>query len=129
MLCSNSKDKLFATDSAVGLIDFQTLTAKTTGVYTITGGEGKFKGATGKLDFSEIGTFSLDPNTPFKGKTSVTGSFQVDAVPEPKSDMALLALGLFGVSVQLRRCSLRAKRRILADSFVDCPTGNLQDWR
>ncbi|WP_341529582.1 hypothetical protein WKK05_09870 [Nostoc sp. UHCC 0302] len=118
-------DKLFASDSAVGLIDFQTLTATTTGVYTITGGEGKFKGASGKLDFSEIGKLSLDPNTPFQGKASVTGSFQVNAVPEPKYDAALLALGVLGVGTQLRRRSLRAKRRILTDSFVDFPTNSL----
>lgn len=120
-------DKLFATDSAVGLINFQTFTAKTTGVYTITGGDGKFKGAIGKLDFSEIGTLSLDPNTPFKGKASVIGSFQVYTVPEPKYEAALLLLSVFGVRVQLRRHSLRAKHRILADSYVSFSTGNLQD--
>ncbi len=127
VLEGSGSDKLFATDSASAVVDFQTLTATTSGTYTITGGEGRFTGANGTLDFSEVGTLSLEPNTPFKGRAEVKGSFQVLQVPEPKSDTALVVMGVFGVGVLRRRRCQSSKRRVFADSFVVFPTSNLRN--
>ena len=97
----SGSNKLFGTDNATGLIDFGTLTARATGTFNITGGEGIFSGATGILGFSEIDSLSLDPSVPTRASSLVNGSFQV--VPEPKSDVTLVGMGIIGASVVLRR--------------------------
>ncbi|MDZ8225089.1 CHRD domain-containing protein [Nostoc sp. ChiVER01] len=77
VLQGSNDDKLFATDNANGMVDFEKLTSTSSGTYTLTGGEGKFKGATGTLNFSETGKLSTNPSDPLKGEASITGSFQV----------------------------------------------------
>jgi hypothetical protein len=97
----SGSNKLFGTDNATGLIDFGTLTARATGTFTITGGEGMFSGATGTLGFSEIDALSLDPSVPTRARSSANGSFQV--VPEPKNDVTLVGMGIIGAGVVLRQ--------------------------
>lgn len=93
---------MFGTDNATGLIDFGTLTARATGTFTITGGEGMFSSATGTLSFSEVDTLSLDPAVPTRASSSVDGSIQV--VPEAKSDVTtLVGMGITGAGVMLRQ--------------------------
>lgn len=91
--------------------DFTTLTARATGTFTITGGEGIFAGATGTLDFSEVDALSLDPTVPTRAKSSVNGSIQVfpsKAVPEPRTVTMLVGMGIIGAGFLLRRHSQRA---------------------
>ena len=99
----SGNDKLFGTDSATGVIDFETFTATAQGIFTITGGEGQFRGATGILDFSEVDQLSLDPTVPLTGRAVVSGTFQVKAVPEPTLVPTLVALGGIGSGFLLRR--------------------------
>ena len=99
----SGSNKLFGSDSATGVIDFSTLTAKAAGIFTITGGEGLFAGATGILNFSEVDALSLDPAVPTRARASVSGSFQT--VPEPRTDALLVGMSTIGAGVLLRRCS------------------------
>lgn len=99
-------NKLFGTDSATGIIDFATLTATATGIFTITGGEGILQGATGTLNFSEVDTLSLDPTIPTRARATVNGTIfvqPVQRVPEPTVTTTLLAIGLIGASFELRK--------------------------
>ena len=97
----SGQSKLFGTDNATGVIDFDTQTARATGTFTITGGEGMFTGATGTLGFSEIDRISLDPAVPTTAQSSVNGLIEI--VPEPKSNVALFGMGIIAASVVLRR--------------------------
>ena len=99
-------NKLFGTDSATGVIDFASLTATATGIFTITGGEGIFTGATGTLNFSEVDTLSLDPTIPTRARATVNGRIYVppvQKVPEPTVTTTLLAIGLIASSFELRK--------------------------
>ena len=60
-----------------------------------------FSGATGTLSFSEVDALSLDPAVPTRASSSVNGSLQV--VPEPKSDVTLVGMGIIGAGVVLRQ--------------------------
>lgn len=97
-------NKLFGTDSAIGQIDFTTNTATASGTFTITGGEGIFKRATGTLSFFEFDTLSFDPSIPTIAVASLNGFIQT--VPEPKTNKTIIAMGVIGVGVLLRhrRC-------------------------
>jgi hypothetical protein len=105
----NGPDKLFATTSGSGLLDFQNLVGNVSGTITITGGEGRFQGATGILTFVENNTFTEDPTAPIKSRAKVSGSFRVIpiAVPEPSSITALVGAGITGACFWLRRRNYR----------------------
>ncbi|MBU7586019.1 MAG: hypothetical protein KAF91_24615 [Nostoc sp. TH1S01] len=94
-------NKLFGTDSAVGQIDFTTNTATTSGIFNIIGGEGLFARARGTLNFFEVDTLSSDPSIPNRARVSVTGFIQT--VPEPRTNTTILAMGVIGVGMLLRR--------------------------
>ena len=108
----SGENKLFGTNNARGVIDFETLRATASGTFTITGGEGIFAGATGALPFSEVDQVSLDPNVPTRGQSSVNGSFQVvpsQVVPEPRNGITLLVTSMIGAGILLRRwCKLQS---------------------
>ena len=70
-------NKLFGSDDITGTIDLETLIATSTGIFTITGGEGQLEGANGILSFSEVDQLSLDPNIPLTGVATVSGTFQI----------------------------------------------------
>ncbi len=101
---SSSGDKLFGSETASGTVDLQTLAVENRGTITLTGGEGRFEGATGTLSFLERGTRGV----PYIGTLAVNGSFQVassQTVPEPKTDTTLLSIGAIGAGLLLRRRS------------------------
>ncbi|MDF5713785.1 MAG: hypothetical protein PUP93_07810 [Rhizonema sp. NSF051] len=85
-------DKLFGTESGTGLIDFNTLTVKSSATVSITGGEGRFKGATGTLVSSQIQPLSLQVGVDLKGQAKISGS--VKTVPEPGTATALLGMSV-----------------------------------
>ncbi|MEH2384723.1 MAG: hypothetical protein V7K14_02780 [Nostoc sp.] len=103
---SGSSDKLFGAASGTGLIDFATLTVKSSGTVNIIGGEGIFRGATGTLAFSQIQPLSLQVGVALKGRFTVNGSFQT--VPEPKTVTPLMGIGVMGVYLLMRRHGQRA---------------------
>ena len=95
-------DKLFGTESGTGLIDFNTLTVKSSATVSITGGSGRFQGATGTLISSQIQPLSLQVGVDLKGQAQISGS--VRTVLEPGTTTALLGMSLIGcISIGLRR--------------------------
>ena len=99
-------NKLVGSDDITGTIDFETLIATSTGIFTITDGEGQLEGAKGILSFSEVDQLSLDPNIPLTGVATVNGTFEIHSVPEPHSSVTLIGLGLIS-SIFLLRKSFR----------------------
>ena len=97
----SGEDKLLGTNSGNGLLDFANLSAEVSGTITITGGEGRFAGATGTLTFIDIGTLGSTPTKPVRSLISLRGSFET--VPEPESIVAPLSIGLIGASFLLRQ--------------------------
>lgn len=102
----STSDKLFGSISATGLLDFQNLVGNVLGTITITGGEGKFSGATGSLTFVENNTFTSDrdPTAPINGRAFVKGSIVAPTkVSESETTTALVGFGLIGAITLLRR--------------------------
>ncbi|WP_201253364.1 hypothetical protein [Nodularia spumigena] len=74
------------------------------GTITITGGAGRFRGATGIFNFTEIESLDQDPTAPLKGQAFVSGSFQTpQTVPEPSTDAILFNISVIGIGLMLRR--------------------------
>ncbi|MDZ8226982.1 hypothetical protein [Nostoc sp. ChiVER01] len=97
-------NKLFGTSDASASVNFGNLTAKGSGVVNITDGEGIFKNATSTLLFSEEDIVNLGSTTTLKGQALVSGSIEVpQEVPEPKTMMPLISIGLIGASFIVRR--------------------------
>jgi hypothetical protein len=100
----STNDKLFGTVSATGLLDFQNLVGNVSGTITVTGGEGKFSGATGTLTFVENNTFTSDPTAPINSRAFVKGNILTPkAVPESGTTAAIVGFGAIGASILLRR--------------------------
>ncbi|MBW4599705.1 MAG: hypothetical protein KME29_08825 [Calothrix sp. FI2-JRJ7] len=100
----STNNKLFGTVSGTGLIDFQNLVGNVSDTITITGGEGKFNGATGTLTFVENNTISPNPTTMMKGRNLVSGNIIVPIkVPESDTNAALIGFGLIGATTLVRR--------------------------
>lgn len=107
------EDNLFGTISGTATLDFQNLVGTASGTIAITGGSGKFSGATGTLTFLENSTLSPDPTAPLKAQAVVSGSFDVlavEPVPEPTSSTALASMGLIGMGMLLRKHRKRGTR-------------------
>ena len=93
----NGNNKLFGTDNVNGVIDLKNLTSQGSGIFTITGGEGLFQGATGQLEFTETSKISFDPNTPNQTKVNLTGTFTAfssQKVPESNNNIVLVSISL-----------------------------------
>lgn len=105
VLFGSGSDKLFGTNSSIGSIDFETFTQTLSGTFTITGGEGRFSGATGALAISGTNNFSPDL-TSAKGQLSISGSFKV--VPEPSASPMLVGMGMLGAGFLLRKRGRRS---------------------
>ena len=74
------------------------------GTITLTGGEGRFIGATGTLNLSQTITSSPDRtgvNAPIESPATISGSFQT--VPEPSTNATLIGISMIGVGLLLRR--------------------------
>jgi len=106
VLGGEGPNRLYITDIATGVLDPETLIATTNGVLGIVGGEGLFEGATGSLNFTEIGRISTSEDEPFMAQSRITGSIQIPrTVPEPRTDTTLLSIGEIGAGLLLRRRS------------------------
>ncbi|MEH2067743.1 MAG: hypothetical protein V7K47_06175 [Nostoc sp.] len=101
-------NKLFGTSDASASVNFENLTAEGSGIVNITGGEGIFRNATGKLLFSEEDTVNLGATITLNGLASVNGSIEVtQAIPEPTTMTSLIGIGLIGGGFLVRRCYRR----------------------
>lgn len=97
-------NKLFGTSDASASVNFETLTAKGSGVVYITSGEGMFKNATSTLLFSEDDIVSLGDIVTLYGLANVNGPIEVSQkVPEPTATTGLVSIGLIGVGLFLKR--------------------------
>ena len=97
-------DKLFGSSNATATIDSEINRLLGSGTVTITGGAGRFSGASGVLNFSESEPLAQDPTAPLRGQAFLSGSFQVPQnVPEPRSNTTLVGMGLIGAVSLLRR--------------------------
>ncbi len=108
MLFGSGSNRLIATNNATGVIDFQTLRATTTNIFTITNGEGLFKGATGSLTLDEVFQISSDPAVPTTGRSQVSGTIQVpltQKVPEPNNITPILSMSVLGAAFLWRQLS------------------------
>ncbi|MFH7031044.1 MAG: hypothetical protein ACHBN1_38295 [Heteroscytonema crispum UTEX LB 1556] len=100
----SGEDKLFGTSTATATFDFINRTLTGSGIITITGGAGRFRGAISTLNFTEIESLDQDPNAPLKGQAFLSGSFQTpQKVPESSTNTTLIGLGVIGVGFLLRR--------------------------
>lgn len=97
----NGDDKLFGTQTGAGLIDFNSLTVKSNATVNITGGDGRFKGATGTFVSSQVQPFNIQLGVALKGNAQISGSFKT--IPEPGNAITLLGLGLIGTIGIIRR--------------------------
>lgn len=96
-------DKLFGNSTATASFDFINRKLTGTGIVNITGGSGRFSGAMGKLNFFETEPLDEDPTAPLKGKTFLTGSFQVSKnIPEPGNNIGLFGVAMVAVGLRCR---------------------------
>lgn len=100
-LFGDGSDRVFGTNR--GTVSGDTVS----GTITLTGGDGRFIGATGTLDLFQTITSSPDPTgvtAPIESPATISGSIQVpQAVPEPKTDATLVGIGAIGAGFLLRR--------------------------
>ncbi|MDF5726852.1 MAG: hypothetical protein PUP92_02175 [Rhizonema sp. PD38] len=68
-------DQLFGNITGTAKLDFLNLVGTATGSFNITGGSGRFTGATGIFSFIENDILNLDQTAPFKSQAVVSGSF------------------------------------------------------
>ena len=102
----NGSDKLFGTISGTAAIDLENLVRRGSATITITGGEGRFRGATGILDLSTNDPLTSDPTAPTRSQVLISGSSQT--VPEPSSNITLIGIKVIGFGFLLqKRCSRR----------------------
>lgn len=121
-LFGDGSDRVFGTNR--GTLSGDTVS----GTITLTGGEGKFIGATGTLNLFQTITSSPDSSgitIPIEAPATISGSIQVpQAVPEPKTDATLVGIGAIGASFLLRR--RRPSSTAPAGSYKG---GNPCNWR
>ncbi len=85
------------------MFDFKNLTVSGEGTINITGGAGRFTGATGTLTFTQEDELNPDPTAPIVGDAVIRGSFQVPhQIPEPSYTVGLAA-GVVGAGLFLSR--------------------------
>lgn len=95
----------FLTTRGTATLDFRNLVGDVTNTLTITGGTGRFNGATGTLNLLENITLnSTDPTAPTTGMPLIKGLILTpQTVPEPSLSAALVAMGTIGVASIKRR--------------------------
>ncbi|MBR8840970.1 MAG: hypothetical protein DSM106950_45175 [Stigonema ocellatum SAG 48.90 = DSM 106950] len=93
----SGSNKIFGTDDVSGVTDLKNLTSQGSGIFTITGGEGLFQGATGQFKFSETSKVSFEPNTPNQTRSNLAGTVTTvssQKVPESSNNIGLVSIGL-----------------------------------
>ncbi|MBC6436065.1 hypothetical protein FM036_44365 [Nostoc sp. HG1] len=106
---NDSDDSLIGSSTATATSNLEKLTASAFGILTITGGTGRFSGATGTLTLTDNYTISPDPTVPLIGQALVSGSFQIPAsVPEPGNSLSLVGIGAISAAFLLRRHDRKA---------------------
>jgi hypothetical protein len=106
MLFGSTNDRLFGNSGGSGVIDFESFSVTDSGTINITGGSGRFRGATGTLNFSGKAFLSPEPNAPSRGQALVSGTIQVSpsqTVPEPNNTTAVTGMGVIGAAFLLHR--------------------------
>ncbi|MGI2908063.1 PEP-CTERM sorting domain-containing protein [Tolypothrix sp. VBCCA 56010] len=100
-LSGQGNDKLFGTNRGTASL------LSGSGTISITGGEGRFRGATGSLDLFQTITSNPDPTgltAPIISLGTISGSFFVPkTVPEPKTVPMLVGIGVIGAGLVLKR--------------------------
>jgi len=100
----NGADKLFGNSTATASFDLLNNTLSGIGTINITGGAGKFNGANGTINFTEIEPLNSDPTAPLVGQAFLKGSFQTPKkVPEPATNTALFGMGIIGAGLLVKR--------------------------
>ena len=100
----NGADRLFGNSTATASFDFVNNVLTGSGTINITGGAGRFSGALGTINFTEIEPLNSDPTAPLVGQAFLTGSFVVpQQVPEPATNTALIGMGLIGTGLLVKR--------------------------
>ncbi|OKH51306.1 hypothetical protein NIES2101_18985 [Calothrix sp. HK-06] len=106
-------DKLVGLSNATAVIDSANGVLNGSGTVTITGGEGRFAGATGLFSFTESEPLNEDPTAPLRGRAFLKGSFQIPkTVPEPRTDMTLVSAGLIGITFLMRQYINKQKAQL-----------------
>ena len=104
----NGSDRLFGNITGTAALDFQNLVGTATGAFNITGGSGRFTGATGTFTFLENDTLNPDPTAPFKSQAFLSGSFQTPRqVPESSNTTTLVGFSLIAISLLIRRRAIK----------------------
>ena len=99
-LLGEGNDKLFGNIIGTAKLDFQSLTGTGSGTVNITGGEGRFAGATGTFSFLENDILNADPTAPFKNQAILSGSFTTSkTISEPGNTTAVIGIGIMGVGL------------------------------
>ncbi|WP_013321637.1 PEP-CTERM sorting domain-containing protein [Gloeothece verrucosa] len=94
----DTKNKLFGFANDQAIFDYVQGTVSGGGIITIVGGEGIFKNATGRIEFIQQDRLG-PPNEPVKGQARLDFSIEVpQAVPEPRTQVMLIGLGIMGVA-------------------------------
>ncbi|MBD2451660.1 hypothetical protein H6G76_32000 [Nostoc sp. FACHB-152] len=107
-LFGQGEDRLFGTTSGLAVLDFPNAVGRVTNTISITGGSGRFRGATGTLQLSENLTLNNpDITAPVTGVPKISGTFQT--VPEPNQTTALLCIGVIGFSMLNRWTGFNSK--------------------
>lgn len=92
-LFGQGKDRLFGTTSGIAILDFTNAVGTVTNTISITGGSGRFRGATGTLLLSENLTLNNpDITAPVTGMPKISGTFQT--VPEANQTMGLVCISM-----------------------------------
>ncbi|MBD2770908.1 hypothetical protein [Iningainema tapete] len=104
-LFGSGSNRLLGTNNATGVINFTNLTGTAANIFTITGGEGLFQGATGILTLREVYQISLDPTIPTTGISQVSGTISVfpTQIPESRTTTALIGVGSIMTTFLLRK--------------------------
>ncbi|MBW4600498.1 MAG: PEP-CTERM sorting domain-containing protein [Calothrix sp. FI2-JRJ7] len=96
-------------EDGVGVFNAEALTSTGSNTNIITGGEGIFEGATGRLTGSEVyqvANLLVDPTSASKGIVKINGTIIVPTtqkVPEPNATAALVGVGISGIFLLQRR--------------------------
>lgn len=106
-------NELYGTANDQAKFDFVNGTVIGGGTITLTGGEGIFKDAVGKITFTQNDRLtSTDLTAPFKGKAVLKFSLQTPkAVPEPNATAGVIGMGFVGLSYFLGKYTRKLKFR------------------